>query len=68
MQHGACKGKGDLFVPGTSAGVVLHEVRAICASCPVRVPCGDYADVMDPAGVWGGLSQRERQRAKKRPA
>lgn len=66
MARGACKGKADLFVPGTVAGGWVNpEARAICRGCPVRVPCGSYADATDPEGVWAGLSQRERRRAKR---
>lgn len=63
MADGACRGKTALFFPN-GGGEVSTEVRAVCASCPVRRPCGDYADATDPEGVWAGLSQRERRRAK----
>ena len=44
-------------------GQSAREAKGICARCPVRADCLTYAlryDLCD--GVWGGLSQQERQR------
>ncbi len=41
-----------------------RETRAkdICASCPVRQPCLDYAiQIREPHGIWGGLNENERK-------
>lgn len=41
-----------------------REVRAksICAVCPVRVPCLEYAaEIKEPYGIWGGLTEAERR-------
>jgi len=36
--------------------------RRICAQCPVREPCLDYAVSNGIVhGIWGGLSERERR-------
>ena len=36
--------------------------KAICASCPVRRPCLDYAlRIREPHGIWGGLNELERK-------
>ena len=33
----------------------LARARAICSTCPVRVPCLDRAlDRREPYGIWGG--------------
>ena len=37
------------------------RAKAICASCPVRLPCRSYAlGHQERYGIWGGLSERER--------
>jgi WhiB family redox-sensing transcriptional regulator len=41
-----------------------REARAkeICAQCPVRTPCLDYAlSIKEPHGIWGGLNEVERR-------
>ena len=57
----ACRGAGlDLFFPerGESAG----PARRVCAACPVRQPCLDYAiSNRITHGIWGGLTERERR-------
>jgi WhiB family redox-sensing transcriptional regulator len=38
------------------------SAKAVCASCPVRVTCATHAlTVREPYGVWGGLSEDERE-------
>ncbi len=46
-----------------SDGVGVDAARKICADCPVRTPCLEYAllNRIDH-GVWGGTSERERRR------
>ena len=46
-----------------SDGVGVDRARKICATCPVKTPCLDYAlrNRIDH-GVWGGTSERERRR------
>jgi WhiB family redox-sensing transcriptional regulator len=39
-----------------------HRAKAICATCPVRPPCLDYAlSIREPHGIWGGLNELERK-------
>jgi WhiB family redox-sensing transcriptional regulator len=39
------------------------EAKAICALCPVREPCLEYAiATREKEGVWGGHNARERRR------
>lgn len=41
-----------------------REARAkrICATCPVRRDCLDYAlRIREPHGIWGGLNEVERR-------
>lgn len=61
----ACAGvSGDEFFPERGASVA--NAKALCAACPVRFECLDYAlRWRIPHGIWGGLSTRERQRLPK---
>jgi WhiB family transcriptional regulator, redox-sensing transcriptional regulator len=37
------------------------RAKAVCAGCPVRLPCRSYALAhQERYGIWGGLSERER--------
>ncbi|HLI54065.1 MAG TPA: WhiB family transcriptional regulator [Acidimicrobiales bacterium] len=38
------------------------QAKAICATCPVRKPCLEYAlRIREPHGIWGGLNEIERR-------
>jgi WhiB family redox-sensing transcriptional regulator len=60
-QQAACHGTDlNLFYPerGQSAG----PARQVCARCPVRQPCLEYAlSNRITSGIWGGLTERERR-------
>jgi WhiB family transcriptional regulator, redox-sensing transcriptional regulator len=70
----------ELFFPISAAGPALKQVaraKAICARCPIRQACLDYALYAGAVqGVWGGtteaerrvLSQRRRRRSRARRA
>jgi WhiB family redox-sensing transcriptional regulator len=57
----ACRGADlGLFFPGR--GESAEPARRICALCPVRQPCLDYALSHGIVhGIWGGLSERNRR-------
>jgi WhiB family redox-sensing transcriptional regulator len=39
-----------------------RAAKAICAGCPVKAECADYAiRAREPYGVWGGLTEEERE-------
>jgi WhiB family redox-sensing transcriptional regulator len=62
MAAGNCRDEPPaVFFP--SDGIGVEAARRICASCPVREPCLEYAlrNHIDH-GVWGGASERERRR------
>jgi hypothetical protein len=50
---------------------VVNLAKTICKACPIRVQCLNYAEQMEaapntePAGIWGGVTARERSEAKK---
>jgi len=54
----------ELFFPvasGGSAAGQVEEAKRVCASCPVRVECLDWAlRHREGAGVWGGTTEEER--------
>ena len=38
------------------------QAKAICATCPVREACLEYAlRIREPHGIWGGMSEAERR-------
>lgn len=38
------------------------KAKAICAQCPVRRECLEYAlDTREPHGIWGGTNETERR-------
>lgn len=40
----------------------VKMAREVCSGCPVREACLMYADItLEQDGVWGGLTERERQ-------
>jgi WhiB family redox-sensing transcriptional regulator len=54
----------ELFFPVTGTGAARAHVaraKAVCARCPIRQRCLDYAINSHQAyGVWGGTSEDER--------
>ena len=57
----ACRGAElHVFFPGR--GEPAEPARRICARCPVREPCLDYAISHGIVhGIWGGLAERDRR-------
>lgn len=62
MRQGHCQFEPpERFFPSDGVGVEI--AKQICASCPVKVPCLDYAlEQRIDHGVWGGTSERQRRR------
>jgi WhiB family redox-sensing transcriptional regulator len=57
----------DLWFP--EKGGSTRDPKAICADCPIRPECLEYALEKDERfGVWGGMSERERRRIKRERA
>jgi WhiB family redox-sensing transcriptional regulator len=39
-----------------------RQAKAVCAACPVRKECLNFAlRIREPHGIWGGLSEMERR-------
>lgn len=68
QKRGACNdGKTDPNIFYPDRGASTRDAKAICAVCPVREECLDYALMHgEKFGIWGGKSERERRRIKKR--
>jgi WhiB family redox-sensing transcriptional regulator len=62
-ERAACRGEDpDLFFPEAGDTIATRKARAICARCPVRVQCLEFAlAVPEPWGTWGGKSERQRR-------
>jgi len=57
----------EAFFP--EKGGSTREAKRVCLACDVRQECLEYALAHDERfGIWGGLSERERRRLKRRPA
>ena len=51
---------GDIFYPERVDN--SKEAQSVCAMCPVRQQCLDYATRHDISwGVWGGIPQQRRE-------
>ena len=65
QQYGACLDHDpELFFPIGDTGralIQLEAAKAVCAGCPVRCLCLEWALLAGiHYGVWGGMSETER--------
>lgn len=62
QDHAACLGcDPDVFFP--EAGEDSAAAKAVCAGCPVREECLEYAIATGQAyGMWGGVAQTPRRK------
>lgn len=52
----------ELFFPEKGESWHMRHAKKVCADCPVRAECLQYAlDNHERFGVWGGLSERQRR-------
>lgn len=68
QEFGSCRETDPLvfFHPQNERGTARAKrdrgAKLVCAGCPVRLECADYAvRAREPYGVWGGLSESERE-------
>lgn len=69
----ACRGHDNtLFFPSADMKMPVTEKRAdvkralgICGSCSVKSECLTYALEWEPWGVWGGTTERQRERMRR---
>lgn len=76
QQHGLCRRLPDITIDDfyyegrfrdQSENMVRHEerLRSICAACPVRDACDQWADKNEQDGFWAGLTAVQRHRRKR---
>jgi WhiB family redox-sensing transcriptional regulator len=65
QERGECNGtEADLFFPeGTPKQIAAasEEAISICNGCSVLRQCREYAIENEAYGVWGGLTENERE-------
>lgn len=61
MGRGLCaQADPEEFFP--EKGASTSQAKRVCASCPVRAECLEYAlDRGERYGIWGGTSERQRR-------
>lgn len=63
MQQANCKNKTNQMFPKHHKDITyITQARQICANCPVKTECLNYALQYPPAdmhGVWAGLTSRQ---------
>ncbi len=69
QELGACREADTelFFHPQNERGLARlrrdRAAKAVCARCDVRIECADYSiRSREPYGVWGGLTEEERER------
>ncbi|MFF7452150.1 MULTISPECIES: WhiB family transcriptional regulator [unclassified Streptomyces] len=69
LARAACAGMDSraFFANGMHAREQVNEARKVCASCPVRPDCANFAiETGERWGVWGAMSQQELRRKRRR--
>lgn len=71
QERGACRNADDtlFFHPEGESGAAKQQrisaAKEVCAGCSVLAQCRDYAlAVGEPFGIWGGMSEDEREAAR----
>jgi WhiB family transcriptional regulator, redox-sensing transcriptional regulator len=66
MEEAACKNKPRVFFFPDGDDWVDPRAGGICAVCPVKDECLDFA-LRNPSldGIWGGTSEEERRRIRR---
>ena len=47
-------------LPASYPNNISQAVKAVCANCPVKTDCLEYAIANRYPGIWGGTSNRQR--------
>lgn len=52
----------EIFFPGKEGSTA--PAKRVCAACPVLAECRAWAIPNEVYGIWGGLSEQERRKAR----
>ena len=69
LDRAACAGIDSraFFANGCHARAQVHAAQQVCNTCPVQAECRDWAiQTGERNGVWGGMSQQELRRTRRR--
>ena len=59
LDNAACRGLDpELFY--AEGGAAVAKAKSVCAQCPLRPKCLEWAIAREEFGVWGGTTARER--------
>lgn len=53
----------DLWFP--EGGTNARQAKAVCATCPLIEPCRRHGLEHEHHGIWGGLSEKDRQKVRR---
>ena len=59
LEEAACRGL-DPETFYAEGGAAVARAKAVCATCPLRQKCLEWAIAREEFGVWGGTTARER--------
>jgi len=70
----ACRGMDvEVFYPRITEAsdrnrlkVLVREAVGVCEQCQVKDPCLDYALTNEPLGIWGGKTESQRMRMRRK--
>lgn len=66
QQHAACKGHPpEWWHPEANDDAARDRAKQICYRCAVRSECLNHSMENPEAGIWGGLTEKERKDLRK---
>ncbi|MGH3996322.1 MAG: WhiB family transcriptional regulator [Pseudonocardiaceae bacterium] len=68
LERGVCvQVGGDMWFPEKGDLAVVATCKKVCARCPVRVECLEWAmDTVEAFGIFGGLTVLERRKLRRK--
>ena len=66
LPEAACQGTPPDLWHADDDDPLTRAALALCGRCPARVDCGTHALEQPEAGVWGGMTERQRDRMRRR--